>query len=126
MRMKRIESELLADRKVQQEGPKTAVDSQIDEFMKNDSAPQNSLEQLDQVIEQLSMKIQSSGFPDSGNLRSTKRKDVKQRIKCIDSMLRQRKKDVDFRGSIQDRLLKHEQDLEALKDKLQRKEAKVS
>jgi hypothetical protein len=44
MRMKRIENELLADRKVQQEGPKTAVDSQIDEFMKNDSAPQNSLE----------------------------------------------------------------------------------
>ena len=39
----------------------------------------------------------SSGFPDCGNLRSTKKKDVKQRIRCIEAMLKQRQRDMDFR-----------------------------
>ena len=35
------------------------------------------LEQLDSILEQLSIEIQACGFPDCGNLRSTKRKDVR-------------------------------------------------
>lgn len=38
---------------------------------------------IDQVSELLSMNCQSYGLPDFGNLRSTKRKDVRARIKCI-------------------------------------------
>ena len=43
----------------------------------------DDLEQLDQILESLSIEIQSFGLPDCGNLRSTKRKDVKMRIKCF-------------------------------------------
>ena len=41
------------------------------------------LDQLDRILEQLSIELISCGVPDCGNLRSTKRKDVRMRIKCI-------------------------------------------
>ena len=83
------------------------------------------LDQLDSVLEQLSIEIQSCGFPDCGNLRSTKRKDVRFRVKCLQAMLRQRKKDIDFRSGLQDRFSKSEHDAEALIDKIARKDAKI-
>lgn len=43
------------------------------------------------------MNLQSYGFPDCGNLRSTKRKDVRSRLNCIQLMLKQRIKDLQFR-----------------------------
>ena len=58
------------------------------------------LEELDNVLERLSIEIQACGFPDCGNLRSTKRKDVRQRVKCLQIMLRQRQKDIDFRAGL--------------------------
>ena len=43
----------------------------------------DDIEQMDRMIEQISMELQSFGFPECGNLRSTKKKDVKMRIKSF-------------------------------------------
>lgn len=43
------------------------------------------------------MNLLQNNLPDCGNLRSTKRKDVRQRIKCLQALLRQRKIDQEFR-----------------------------
>lgn len=43
------------------------------------------------------MNLAQSGMPDCGNLRSTKKADVKQRIKCIQALLRQARADQEFR-----------------------------
>ena len=95
------------------------------EFLSEMDDSQNvpdDLEQLDQILENLSIEIQSCGFPDCGNLRSTKRKDVHKRIKCFYVMLKHRKRDLDFREGIQERNKKTEIDSQALLDKLARKE----
>ena len=83
------------------------------------------LEQLDNILEQLSIEIQACGFPDCGNLRSTKRKDVRQRVKCLQTMLRQRQKDIDFRSSLQDKFKKNDNDSEMLKEQITRKTQKI-
>ena len=44
---------------------------------------QMNIEHLDQIQELIQMNCVSYGFPDPGNLRSTKRKDVKARIQCL-------------------------------------------
>ena len=49
----------------------------FDESNLNDSQTPDDLEQLDQILNSLSEELQSFGFPDCGNLRSTKRKDVR-------------------------------------------------
>lgn len=85
----------------------------------------DDLEQLDQMLENLSIEIQALGFPDCGNLRSTKRKDVIKRIKCFQAMLKHRKRDLEYRDGIQERQKKNEVDSQALLDKLARKEAKI-
>ena len=85
----------------------------------------DDLEQMDQILETLSIEIQALGFPDCGNLRSTKRKDVKLRIKCFQAMLKHRKRDLEYRDGIQERQKKTEVDSQALVDKLARKEAKI-
>lgn len=72
--------------------------------------------------EQLSNELMASGFPECGNLRSTKRKDVKQRIKCIQALLKQRHKDLEFRSGFQDRSKRQDCDMEALTDKLKQKD----
>ena len=58
----------------------------------------DDIEQMDRTIEQIAMELQTFGFPDCGNLRSTKKKDVKMRIKTFQILLRQRKKDLEFRN----------------------------
>lgn len=44
------------------------------------------------------------GYPDPGNIRSNKKKDVRQRIKCIAQMLKQRQKDIEYRQQFDGRL----------------------
>lgn len=51
---------------------------------------QHESDPLDQMIEKLRADLMSSGFPDPGSIRSSKRKDTKQRMKCFVAMLRQR------------------------------------
>lgn len=48
----------------------------------------NDLEELDEILENLQIELQSCGFPDCGNLRSTKRKDVRSRINCLKACIR--------------------------------------
>ena len=47
-------------------------------------------DEMDMAIEKLKTHILTNGFPDPGNLRSSKKKDVRMRIKCIVSLLKQR------------------------------------
>jgi hypothetical protein len=44
---------------------------------------QLSVQQMDQMNELVNLNLFSMGFPEAGNLRSTKRKDVMKRLKCI-------------------------------------------
>lgn len=85
----------------------------------------DDLEQMDRLIEQISLDLQSFGFPDCGNLRSTKKKDVKMRIKSFQTLLRQRRKDLEFRNGFQDKFKKYEADAEAMQDKNQRNLARI-
>ena len=43
---------------------------------------------IDQAITKLKFHLLSFGFPDPGNLRSHKKKDVKLRIKCYGALLK--------------------------------------
>jgi hypothetical protein len=43
---------------------------------------------MDNAIEKVKINIISYGFPDPGNLRSSKKKDVRMRIKTIVAMLK--------------------------------------
>lgn len=72
---------------------------------------------MDRLIEQISMDLQSFGFPDCGNLRSTKKKDVKMRIRAYQTLLKQRRKDLEFRNGFQEKFKRYESDAEALQDK---------
>ena len=67
----------------------------------------------------------SLGFPDCGNLRSTKRKDVKLRIRVLQAMVKQRKKDLEFKNSFQDKFSKQDVDYDALKDRARGLENKI-
>ena len=50
----------------------------------------DKLADLDGLIEKLKLQVVTMGFPDPGNLKSIKRKDVKQRIRCIAALMNQR------------------------------------
>ena len=121
-RLKELEEELLGENKMRKQvslkvpkstnqigqielegGPQGGAEDQI-----------NDNEQLDKVMEELQINIVAFGFPDCGNLRSTKRKDIKMRIKCMQQMLKQRKKDFEFRNGIQAKMSKVNCDEEAL------------
>lgn len=57
----------------------------------NESLPHHAsanVEQFDQIQELLQMNLAQNNLPDCGNLRSTKRKDVRQRIKCLQALLK--------------------------------------
>lgn len=49
--------------------------------------------ELDMQIEELTTQLQLSSVPNPGNLRSSKRKDVRMRVRCIQALLQQRAKD---------------------------------
>jgi hypothetical protein len=56
-----------------------------------------NVEQIDQVQELLSLNLSTYGLPDCGNLRSTKRKDVRLRVACIQALLKEHTRNVEFR-----------------------------
>jgi len=53
-------------------------------------------DEFEAVSEELSFNLHALRLPECGNLRSTKRKDVKQRIKCIQALMSQVQKHIDF------------------------------
>jgi|TARA_B110000285_G_C15038583_1_gene570623 hypothetical protein len=72
------------------------------------------------------MNCVSYGIPDFGNIRSTKRKDVRLRIKCIQALLLQHKKDLEFRQSMKDKgKLVEDADTQVLREKLARYETSL-
>lgn len=56
----------------------------------------------EQLNEELRMTCLSYGFPDCGHLFSSDQKEAKNRIKCIQAMLNQRKLDIDFRNKMKE------------------------
>ena len=75
----------------------------------------------DQVCEIIRMTCVSYGFPDCGHLFSNQKKDVQQRVKCIEAMLTQRKQDIDFRLKMKDESKAIDADqINILKSKLDR------
>ena len=89
------------------QSPSSALPGGVDldemQSMKTGLSTQYNIEQIDQIQELLSMNLQSYGFPDCGNLRSTKRKDVRCRLNCIQAMLKQRIKDIQFREEMKNK-----------------------
>jgi len=53
---------------------------------------------LTQQCNNLKLHLASFGYPDVGNLRSSKKKDVRLRLKVIHALLKQRQKDADYRA----------------------------
>jgi hypothetical protein len=74
-------------------------------------------DELDNAIQKLRFHVSSFGFPDFGGLRSSKKKDVRQRIKCMAAMLKQRQKDIEYRQQYEGKLTRIEQDREIFEDK---------
>jgi len=98
----------------------------FDEYLQNenDVDRQNNFDkkeepkdELDQIIEKIAFHVVSFGFPHPGNLRSSKKKDTKLRLKCISAMLKQRQRDLDFRDRYQQQFNKLEQDKEIFQEK---------
>lgn len=90
MQKRSSEQQKLRKQKTHAVGRKN-VDISLD--MPNDEISQitdktQDLEQLDKEIEDLSINIEAFGFPDCGNLRSTTRKDIKMRMRCLKAMLK--------------------------------------
>lgn len=88
---------------------------------------QLNLEQIDQAQELLSMNLQTHGFPDCGNLRSTKRRDVRLRLNCLQAMMKQRIKDLEFREQMKakGKAIEGTQAI-ALREKLKRHETSLA
>ena len=51
------------------------------------------IDEIGLQIEELTTQILLSSLPNPGNIRSSKKKDVKMRIRCMNAMLMQRQKD---------------------------------
>ena len=56
--------------------------------MKTSGISENGQTPLDQAVEKIRYNIISLGFPDPGNLKSSKKKDTKERIRCMASMIK--------------------------------------
>ena len=52
-----------------------------------------SKDEMDIAIEELTTQLQLCNLPNPGNLRSSKRKDVKMRVRCIQALFKQRLRD---------------------------------
>ena len=88
---------------------------------------QYNIEQIDQIQELLAMNLKTYGFPDCGNLRSTKKKDVRQRLACIQAMLKQRIRDVEFREIMKQKGKANEgTQIQVLREKLKRHETAIA
>jgi hypothetical protein len=64
----------------------------------NNHSPDDNEDQLLTACNRVKFQVESFNFPDCGNLRTNKKKDVRLRLKCISAMLKQRQKDVEYRA----------------------------
>ena len=64
-------------------------------------------------------------YPDPGNLRTNKKKDVRARLKCLGILLKQRQKEVDLRQHHDLKFVRLNQDQDVLEEKLQRAQARI-
>lgn len=72
---------------------------------------------MERAIKKLKFHLGTFGFPEPGNLRSSKRKEVKLRIKCFTTMLKQREKDIEYRQQCDSKYNRLLQDKELYEDK---------
>lgn len=76
------------------------------------------LTDLDITINALKEHLLSFGFPECGNLKSAKKKDIKQTIKAFSAILKQRQKDIEFKNSVGAKMRRLEQDKETFEAKI--------
>ena len=70
------------------------VEDEDEEDYNHNSNSKKDVDQLEQALDKIKYHIISYGFPDPGNIRSSKRKDTRQRLKTFAAMLKQRQKDM--------------------------------
>ena len=63
-----------------------------------------NIDKIDQLQELLGIDLASYGFPDCGNLRSTKKKDVKMRLICFQALLKEHIRSIEFREYVKTRM----------------------
>ncbi|TNV80114.1 hypothetical protein FGO68_gene13387 [Halteria grandinella] len=80
---------------------------------------------LTKACQRMKFQITSFNLPDPGNLRSSKKKDVRLRLKCLNAMLRQREKDVEYRSQYDLKLTRALQDREMWEEKCTRAQQRV-
>lgn len=81
---------------------------------------------LDRTINKLKFHIMSFGFPDPENLRSSKKRDIRARIKCMAAMLKQRQKDIDYRHQVDPKMSRLQQDRDMFEDKYRKALSKIN
>ena len=70
--------------------------------------------------------MSNCGFIGCGDLRSTKRKDVKARLRCIKELLKTKRKEEAYRAQVNDQMKKRDLDNEALLEKARRFRDKIA
>lgn len=59
-------------------------------------------ELLEQQLISVQAELSNAGFIACGDLKSTKRKDIKARLRCIKELLKTRRRDESYRATIND------------------------
>ncbi len=98
----------------------------MDLFSNKSGASAMNVEAIDQMQELLQLNLKQNDLPECGNLRSTKRKDVMQRIKCIQELLKMHRQSLDFKKTMKEEgkiVESHETQL--LKENLKRHETSL-
>ena len=80
------------------------IAKQLTEPIQEEEMPNEEDDAIDRAIKKVKFHIMTFGYPDPGNLKSSKRKEIKLRIKCMAAMLKQREKDIEYRQQFDNRL----------------------
>lgn len=64
-------------------------------------------------------------IPDPGNLRSSKKRDIRQRLKCLQTLVSQKEYDLKFREGASERIKRADQDKDIYKKKVSILEQKI-
>lgn len=106
--------------------PEVPLSSVADSINNADTGlPQpGSKRSLEQTISYLNTMLVSVGFPEAGNLKSSKAKEIKVTLKCFSEIIKQRQADLDFKSSVGENMAKAEQQIVTLTQKNQLMTAK--
>ncbi|CDW89511.1 UNKNOWN [Stylonychia lemnae] len=101
------------------------ANSQIQDLKAGSQNNETADDELDSAIIKITDHLASFGFPDPGNLRSNKKKDVRKRIKCLVQLLKQRQRDLDYRQQYEGKMIRLQQDRDMYEQKYKQASTKV-